>query len=66
MTTPISNLTVEQIRVFDLDGIPARFIITPTVVNKIAERYHSAVGTNPAQPATPSLHFNGGESFHKN
>lgn len=65
MTTPISNLTVEQIRVFDLDGIPARFIITPTVVNKIAERYHSAVGTNPAQPAIPSLHFNGGEFIHK-
>ena len=65
MKTAISELTVEQIRVFDIDAMPSRFIITPTVVNKITERYHSAVGTNPVQPAPPSLYFNGGEFIHK-
>ena len=65
MKVTISNLTVEQIRVFDLDAMPSRFMITPSVVNKITERYHSAIGANPSQPAIPSLHFNGGEFIHK-
>ena len=65
MKTPISNLTVEQIRVFNIDGMPSRFMITPSVVNKITERYHSAIGATPLQPGIPSLHFNGGEFIHK-
>ena len=65
MTTLISNLTVEQIRVFDVDAMPSRFIITSSVVNKITEKYHSVVGPNPSQPAIPSLHFIGGEVIHK-
>ncbi|MEC4683027.1 MAG: hypothetical protein VST70_05035, partial [Nitrospirota bacterium] len=50
---------------FDPDAMPARYIITHSVVNKITERYHSAVSANPAQPSIPSLHFNGGEFKHK-
>lgn len=65
MKTAISNITAEQIRVFDLDALPSRFIVIPSVVNKITERYRSTLGQNPAQPAIPSLHFNGGEFIHK-
>lgn len=65
MKVTISNLTVEQIRVFDLDAMPSRFMIVPSVINKITERYHSERGSNPAQPPIPSLHFIGGEFIHK-